>query len=451
MPSEEKSRIQQTRLLIEQRVKELPFRPLDTPLITPPPTSLHGYTLSLINNSPTPLTLKEYTTAQEKIQREQAKLSTYESYFEQLKVNITSARVTSDGNNQEVIEYTTAPSYYSYHRGGIDSSTPYETARKLTHSGASIVVITGDGMIALSSRPDNVQLYPRAVAATASGSWDGEYQKIQVGHNSDGTPHYKCLPILEPPTPEKATAHIKKELREETGLPNDIINSSSSQLTITGIAEDPRKKHWDILYMMRLPKHVSADDMRIFHGREKTTGSGHTTDPIPGHLIFVPATPEAVATFLTQVRAPWDAPNRTALLMTGYMLKLEQVLNEGKTQEEAVRMAKGWMKHVELGITRNEYVINKTARSTRRRKLNKAWSNFRKATLGLVLRQEGTVEQIRVAAYDIQKYRRRPKGYDVHRVPRKQGLPEVKDELKRNGFFQEDASQHTANSRRLAA
>src|SRR5579872_4951808 len=109
-------------------------------LLTPPPLTPEGFTLHLANNIPSQLTPQEAEEARQKIERDRVKLTRRHAFYDTLKVNITGLSVTTSTNSQgqieQVINYTTAPSWYLQHRSGIDNTTPEETARKLSHSGA---------------------------------------------------------------------------------------------------------------------------------------------------------------------------------------------------------------------------------------------------------------------------------------------------------------------------
>lgn len=418
--------------LAESKIREAKERVTHSRLITRPPLSPLGYQLHLKDNIPSQLTPEERATAEAKIARDLPKLQR-EGAFNPPKVNIVGAEVVNqkdrNGQLQQTIEYTTAPSNYFLHRSGIDATTPYETARRLSHSGASIIAITGDNKIVLSSRPDKVQLYPRTFAATASGSWDGVIQQSRPGQPD----------LLVPPTPENAISHIKKELHEETGLPTNVIDAPESKLTILGIAEDQIKKHRDILYMIELPKNITSAEMRMFHKEEQVNGNGHTdNDPMAAHLMFLPATPNAIADLLTLGHAPWDATARESLLLTGYMLRMRELIAKGYSQEKAVKRANQWRQFIQWQVGLNQTInIDGKARKARRMKIRRAKWRIAKAKLG-ALRGKDTAEEERVARYDLQKYRARPRGYDVHRPPAKQNLPEVKDDARRLGFNGQD-------------
>src|SRR5579872_4802308 len=143
--------------------------------ISPPPTTA-GYTLSLDNNLPNNLTPRELNASKGKINR--FRLTQNEKgAWDNFKVNIVSAYVAKEfdaSGQHDVIHYSTAPATYFQHRAGIDDTISRETGRKLSHSGVMVIAITGDGnpKIVLSTRPDNVNLYPRTITATASGSWE---------------------------------------------------------------------------------------------------------------------------------------------------------------------------------------------------------------------------------------------------------------------------------------
>src|SRR5690348_10489928 len=100
---------------------ELQTRLVHSRLVTPLPHSLKGYSLQLVGNTPTFLTPHEYAESEAKIAREREKLARQESFFNPVKVNITSAHVVASPTGEQVIQYTTAPTTYIQHRAGIDS------------------------------------------------------------------------------------------------------------------------------------------------------------------------------------------------------------------------------------------------------------------------------------------------------------------------------------------
>lgn len=421
---------------IERRVTKAKESITHARLLTPPPLSPLGYRLQLANNIPSQLTPAEDADAKQKIEDLRKKLTRRHAFYDTLKVNITDLSIVnskdSQGRPDQVIQYTTAPAYYLQHRAGIDRHTPYETARKLSHAGVSIIVITGDNRIVLSSRPENVQLYPRTYASTASGSWDGTMQPSQPGQPN----------VLVPPTPENALSHVKDELHEELYLPRNVINSPESRFTVLGVAEDEVKKHRDILYMMRLPKEVTAAQLRTYLNEGKQNGyNDHPNDPMAGHLMSIPASSRDVKYVLTHTKAPWDATAKQALILTGYMLKMEEMLAKGNSQEIAVEKAKHWMQNIEWrnGLSQVTHV-DRLARRMRRKKIRKAAIQLIKAKIHSPFKMS---EAQNVALYDLKKYWERPRGYDVHRTPARQGLREVKKDIQKMGFQGDDLPERT--------
>lgn len=398
-------------------------------LLTPLPSSPLGYQLQLIANEPRHLTPKEQDTAQGKI-RNAVDVLQQIGATNNVKVNITRINVVPqkqpDGSTHQVIQYTTAPSTYFEHRVAIDRTTPYETARKLTHSGATMVAITGDGMIALSSRQEQA-IFPRTWDTTSQGSWDGTLQENTA------------QPLLVPPTPEKAKGHILKETEEEVGIPKAVLERPETQLTVLGMTEDAVKKHWDFIWLMRLPRDITAQKMRFFHN-EARNGNLDPNDPIAGHITFIQANPSAIEHFLVNMRSPSAPIAREALLLTGYMLRMQEGLAQGQPEKKAMEKARQWMTGVERQVALRQIRIDFNARAYRREKLFDARKAYVTGKVQEVLRRPGAREKVARAKHDIQHYRRLPRGYNPHGVPSSQRLPETKDELIRNGFIPSDAA-----------
>lgn len=396
-------------------------------LLTPLPSSPLGYQLQLIGNSSRYLTSQEESIKQKKIEAAQETLDSLGA-SNNIKVNITSVGVISsvqpDGSIRDIIQYTTSPSTYFEHRAAIDQTTPYETARKLTHSGATLVAITGDGMIALTSRKEQA-IFPRNWDSTAQGSWDGQLQ-------ADAK-------TLVSPTPEKARAHIVKEAQEEVGLPKDVLESQNTHLAVLGVTEDSLKKHWDIIWLLRLPKEITAEKMRFFHTNVKN-GQQDPNDPIAGHLTFIQANPVAIANFLTRMRSPSAPIAREALLLTGYMLRMQELLAQGNSQARADEGARKWMKQTELKTAARQIGVDLRVRRFRRKQLLFAWENYIAGRVQEMLGVEGVKGKAEVSKQNIRRYQSMPKGYNPHATPHDQGLPETKGELIRNGFIPSDVA-----------
>lgn len=415
--------VREVGVLPQQQQKET-LLPPRSPIIIGPPSTLAGFTLELVGNTPSPVTPQEKASYLPKALEAHNKLLGIPGYFNPIKVNITSAEVvtktTPDGEQKECIQYTTAPSEYMFHRTIINKDMPYETARHFTHAGGNIVWQTGDGYLVLASRPDNNQYYPRTLEASASGGWDGQLQKDNPS-------------LLVPPTPDAALHHIKKETYEELGIPFD----QQTHITILGIHEEPIKKVWDILYYGKLPPSLTKSRLTEMHQEGKKNGLDNPDDPMAGHLTFIPATPRAVRSLLTRLQTPINPIASNALLLTGYMLRLEELQLSGVPQEVAARKATKWMettrRHMDFDKKRIEMKLN----MGRRIHILQREIELLDALLNQPSIPEDHVQKIASARRSLQEAQATPKGYNLHRPPAKQTIPvpEVKPELQRIGVL----------------
>ncbi len=417
-------------------------QPYPSRFVIPPPSSLSGYHLQLIGNSPSRLTPQELHASQQKIDTFR-ETQNGKGAWDALKVNITSADVVTsftDHGEQQAIQYTTAPATYFQHRAGIDEHTPYETARKLSHSGVMAIGITGDDKIVLSTRPDNVNLYPRTLTTTASGSWEGQPQ-TPIKKNANGATRYEELPQLIPPTPKSALEQMQAEFHEETGIPLSYLTSDATKTTLVGIAEDNQKRHWDLLWMVQLPQEITQTRLKEYLTAEKQNGH-NTNDPMAGHLIFLDKTPERVEQFLTQNNAFWDGNADKALLAVGKMLVLERYLNQDFSPQDANRQAEAWMERVDEQLAKRRTERNAGIKEYRRRKIREARQARRKAigsefvqTFNVVNREKvrEARQTRRQAGAILDEFRGRPKRYSPILTPEEQGGRSVKQALEEIG------------------
>lgn len=425
-------------------VRREPFFPYSRFIIPPSPT-LEGYQMQLIQNNPAQvLPKRRFGKVQERIDRfreEQNGKGAWDAY----KVNITSAHaaITYDEQGpQWVIQYTTAPTTYFQHRAGITKNTSYKEARMLSHSGNMPVAITGDQKIVLSTRPDHVNFYPRTITGTASGSWEGEPTRAIPTH-ANGATKYDELPPLTPPTPQNAVMQMLTEFHEETGVPRDLLTHPQTKITITGIAEDSQKRHWDILSMVELPELVTKDALQAFHKVAKKNNHDDT-DPMAAHLIFIDATPEGVVKYLTQPNLFWDGTADRALLAVGKLLFMRREVANGTSQQEANQKATAWMDFVNGEVKKCRQYRDREVRKNRRTSIRQTKKKHRQAIAKEIRywfnpfnRQsfKDAEKQRRETRARLRMLRSRRKGYDPHLTPEEQ-MPnsDVKQILQEVGY-----------------
>ncbi len=292
--------------------------------------------------------------------------------------------------------------------------TPKE--KRVGHlTGVSVAWITteadGSHKLAIQKRDIRNQTNPSTYGPSASGAWDAETIDTQSGK------------VILDPSDANARKNVFRETSEELGLSEGLLRDPRVKLSLAAIVEDRRKPHHDLIYFGILP--YSANEVKQVHDKARKADNGKDY----GHggtdgLTFVDASPVSIRKMLTEVTSPFPPVSVATFLMAGYMIVMQETLEQTGDQGKAQQAARLWKAETEKGIEKNY------AKMVRRARLNNTLTGtemLREAVRKGVRRKEFRTEVEQCVQLIGRKY-------DTAKLPQDQGLQDVEEALKANGI-----------------
>lgn len=211
----------------------------------------------------------------------------------------------------------------------------------------------------------------------------------------------------QPGTPDLMASHTiralgHKELGEELGLGPEHLSS----LKIVALASDKIKVHDEIIMLGETD--LTAEELETA-SRASSRNKNLADADFEEKFIDIPATPEAIATLLCDVRCPVPPTHAAAFVAAGFTIVLE---NDGPQAAEV------WRDQVQQGITKNYATIDKTVQGY--------YAAHPEALAKVPERYWGRLVPPR-----------NPHGYAPAYGPEEQGLPSFENELIRVGLMKD--------------
>lgn len=241
--------------------------------------------------------------------------------------------------------------------------------------------VLGVAMIIMTTEPDGTskmivqhrkpppknRTYGDIIGASAAGLAD---QALDTGVNRGK---------LKPIDNDFAKHRVEEEMEEEVGIDPHFI----TQIDITGIAEDMKKSHYEILLMGKVG--LSAAEIQTL-SQQKEEVDRKEFDFSEKYFVL-DGSPEAIKTLLTQSKNPIPPTHMAAFVAAGRILV---------AQRDGEEVARQWTKDVEEAARQNTQDIDRIVRE---------------ATDG------------------------QQSGYNPKLTPTEQGLPSVQSEIERLGLI----------------
>lgn len=271
-------------------------------------------------------------------------------------------------------------------------------------SGVAMVVETSDGKLVIQHRGVKKQKVTEpgmsrgnATYADIPGASVAGMVDASLGMDGD----------RQPGTPDNVTTDtlkqgILKEAGEELGLAPDDIKG----LRIVGLAKDHYKPHDEVLFLATLA--VTADELREtsrLSNRNKNLADADFEEK----FLTVDGSPEAIETFLTEVKCPLPPTHAAAMVAAGYSSVL---------REEGQAAAHAWRERMQAEVRRNYQEINDMVRA-------------------YYQRYPEVLEQVPERYWNQTPPARNTDGYSPAYTPEEQGLPAFEDEMVRTGLIPE--------------
>jgi len=287
-------------------------------------------------------------------------------------------------------------------------------------SSTSLGIITADKKLIVQNRSPRNASYAGVTGASAAGYLEIKF-KGQNGAQSREIGGE--LPFLE--TKDIKNSAIR-EMTEEIGIEEDDL----SEIVIGGLMHESIRVHEEFALVAK--SKLTADQIR----KKAFENTPIHEQKFTEKFVFIPATPEAVSTLLTEVKCPIPPTHIATFVAAGYNLMLER---EGK------KAAQNWMKEIEAGIKENIQEIDSMVKKyyednsnvinqPTQRQLSKIEDDINTYTR---MHPNATSEEIEKARGNGIKSlpERNLSGYSALYLPREQGLPGFNEALKRAGLI----------------
>lgn len=211
----------------------------------------------------------------------------------------------------------------------------------------------------------------------------------------------------QPGTPDQVDTetlkgNILKEAGEELGVAPDDIEG----LRIVGLAEDHYKPHDEVLFLSTLK--LTAAELRET-SRTSKRNKGLADADFEEKFFTIEGSPDAIETFLTEVKCPLPPTHAAAMVAAGYSLVL---------REQGREAAHTWRERMQAEVRRNYQEIDEMV-------------------AGHYERYPDVLSQIPERYWNQEVPARNKNGYSPAYTPEEQGLPTFEDEMVRVGLMPE--------------
>lgn len=287
----------------------------------------------------------------------------------------------------------TRPISYPLYAIGANPENSPETLDLSAVTGSAAILVTADNKIILQHRSAKNSPYGDMPGASFAGMVDGTMADEDDKNQDPGT--------LKPITTETINESSKTESLQEIALGDeDFI-----EFRIVGQARDHVREHDEFLILTKTSltaKEVAERAANAPRSRSAKKLDEHGDFHFEENFITIDATPNAIATLLTEVKCPLPPTHAAAFVAAGYNLVLEQ---------SDLRAADAWKDRMQIGVKKNYEEMNRMVADY-----------YEKFPSELEKNKSG-------------KPRRNPVGYEPYYTPQEQGLPPLGPELIRVGLL----------------
>ncbi|MBP9839218.1 MAG: hypothetical protein KBC84_10980, partial [Proteobacteria bacterium] len=262
-------------------------------------------------------------------------------------------------------------------------------------TGTAAIITTSDNKLILQHRSAKNSPYGDMPGASFAGMLDGEFLRKTDPTTGKELRTGKLRPVTDKEIKESSVT----EMQQEIALNEDDI----SEFRIVGEARDHVREHDEFLLLARTSLTAQEVAEKALHApRTRKKLDDHGDFHFEENFIKIDATPEAIATLLTEVKCPLPPTHAAAFIAAGYNLLIEQ---QGKTA------ADNWKNEMEIKIKNNYETMNQRVQEYYR--LNPTELDNNKPG----------------------KPKRNPQAYEPYYTPQEQGLPALESELLRTGLI----------------
>lgn len=302
----------------------------------------------------------------------------------------------------------TVPVPFPFYRNINQLTENHEVLLLADVAATATVLKTRDGLFVVQYRSENNAFYGGTPGVSAGGYLEGGKQRGPEGAGTlpkistntvigNGVKEAaeelgvkKTYGIVEPIDTQTIKEFAAEKAASETGEdPADI-----RRIRITGLATDNRRVHHEFLLYGEL-RH-GASELLEEARRAKQAKSQEKIDLVDFEeaFFFIPATPEAITTLLTDIKCPLPDTHTDAFIAAGYTLLLET---------GDLEAARAWKDKMQIEVAKNYDEIDTIVR------------NYHSTHPEIAQQNQGI---------DIN-------AYDPSFIPELQGLPSLDDELER--------------------
>lgn len=299
-----------------------------------------GLQLELAANLPRTITPEERESYWRLVGKEKEARKQRRGYHNRVKMQLAPAE-NQDPERTNTFRYNAKPASYVESLALVGKpEIPERLQKEVNHGGIAMMWITSDGKLVFEERSPFSQLNP-GTGGPIGGGLDGE---IAGFHN----------PTLKDASVNHIIHHGLTETNEELGTSWDDlhkITATPGGLRIAGVMQDTIRGHFDVVCVGNSP-HTAAE-MQERYKHHKEDGHDHLHDPMPKKLLFIDATPDAIARIVGQSDVVLAPATQGAFILTGYLLMIDQEFKNSGDIKQAVEKAILWKDAVDRATTEN--------------------------------------------------------------------------------------------------
>lgn len=282
-------------------------------------------------------------------------------------------------------------------------ATP-EVEKLSSAAGVAMIVETSDHRLVVQHRGVKKQRITEPGVTRGNGSY-ADIPGASVAGMIDASLSMNTERVPGTPDPvdtDFLKANILKEAGEELGVaPSDIDG-----LRIVGLAQDHIKPHDEVLFLGTL--RLTADELRRA-SRESNRNKNLADADFEEKFFDIEASPQALETFLTEVRCPLPPTHAAALVAAGYSMVV---------RESGSEAAHAWRTRMQEEIRRNYEEIDA-------------------AVAEYYQKYPDMLTHVPERYWGQKPPTRNLEGYSPAYTPEEQGLPTFEDEMVRTGLMAE--------------